>query len=300
MRGRARAHAAALGNPTSRAVSVAALAGEADIRKGVLYEQSLEPHLDARSTHAARRRHRRPWLRDHHGKLGLYRPQNGCAPLADHFRCRHFAVLPEAHGQRQPQRGQRHPHHHVRGRHGRRRPGVYHPGRLDAGLCRPDQLARHVYRGARRHHLGPSGDSAHPPSLYRGRRAGVPHRQRRSSDPTRDRGRRQDRQAALWLHGHRRHLQRAARRPGRGAQHAVHAQHPRRDLCHLQLAHVAVHRLFGGLRPRRVLVCRRAAGQFWHHRRRHRCRPVRCCDRAGYRQVPRYGPYDGLWRRRRP
>ena len=300
MRGRARAHAAALGNPTSRAVSVAALAGEADIRKGVLYEQSLEPHLDARSTHAARRRHRRPWLRDHHGKLGLYRPQDGRTPLADHFRCRHFAVLPEAHGQRQPQRGQRHPHHHVRRRHGRRRPGVYHPGRLDAGLCRPDQLARHVYRGTRRHYPGPTGHGTHPPSLYRGRRAGVPHRQRRSSDPTRDRGRRQDRQAALWLHGHRRHLQRAARRPGRGAQHAVHAQHPRRDLCHLQLAHVAVHRLFGGLRPRRVLVCRRAAGQFWHHRRRHRCRPVRCCDRAGYRQVPRYGPYDGLWRRRRP
>lgn len=49
-----------------------------------------------------------------HGKLGLYRPQDGRTPLADHFRCRHFAVLPEAHGQRQPQRGQRHPHHHVR------------------------------------------------------------------------------------------------------------------------------------------------------------------------------------------
>ncbi len=48
MRGRLRAHAAALGNPTSRAVSVAALPGEADIRKGVLYEQSLEPRFDAR------------------------------------------------------------------------------------------------------------------------------------------------------------------------------------------------------------------------------------------------------------
>ena len=34
--------------------------------------------------------------------------------------------------------------------------------------------------------------------------------------------------------------------------------YPRRDLCHLQLAHVAVHWLFGGLRPRRLLVCRRA------------------------------------------
>ncbi len=142
VRGRLRAHAAALGNPTSRAVSVTALPGEADIRKGVLYEQSLEPRFDARATHAARRRHRRPWLRDHHGKLGLHGPQDGCTPLADYFRCRHLAVLPEAHGQRQPQRGQRHPHHHVRGRHGRRRPGVYHPGRLDAGLCRPDQRAR--------------------------------------------------------------------------------------------------------------------------------------------------------------
>lgn len=48
MRGRLRAHAAALGNPTSRAVSVTALPGEADIRKGVLYEQSLEPRFDAR------------------------------------------------------------------------------------------------------------------------------------------------------------------------------------------------------------------------------------------------------------
>ena len=233
MRGRLRAHAAALGNPTSRAVSVTALPGEADIRKGVLYEQSLEPRFDARATHAARRRHRRPWLRDHHGKLGLHGPQDGCTPLADYFRCRHLAVLPEAHGQRQPQRGQRHPHHHVRGRHGRRRPGVYHPGRLDAGLCRPDQLARHVYRGTRRHHLGPAGNGAHPPPLYRGRRAGVSHRQCRSSDTARHRGRRQDRQAALWLHGHRRHLQRASRRSGRGAQHAVHAQYPRRDLCHL-------------------------------------------------------------------
>ena len=54
-----------------------------------------------------------------------------------------------------------------------------------------------------------------------------------AADTARHRGRRQDRQAALWLHGHRRHLQRASRRSGRGAQHAVHAQYPRRDLCHL-------------------------------------------------------------------
>ena len=40
-----------------------------------------------------------------------------------------------------------------------------------------------------------------------------------------------------------RHLQRAARRPGCGAQHAMHAQHPRRDLWHLQLAHAALRRL---------------------------------------------------------
>ena len=42
---------------------------------------------------------------------------------------------------------------------------------LDAGLCRPDQLARHVYRGTRRHYPGPAGHGTHPPSLYRGRRA---------------------------------------------------------------------------------------------------------------------------------
>lgn len=80
VRGRLRAHAEALGNPTSRAVSVTALPGEADIRKGVLYEQSLEPRFDARATHAARRRHRRPWLRDHHGKLGLHGLKMGALP----------------------------------------------------------------------------------------------------------------------------------------------------------------------------------------------------------------------------
>lgn len=37
-----------------------------------------------------------------------------------------------------------------------------------------------------------------------------------------------------------------------------------------------------GFAPVAFWVCRRAAGQFWHHRGRHRCRSIRRCDCAGH------------------
>ena len=247
--------------------------------------------FDARATHlCAWRRHRRPWLRRHWHKLGLHRLPSKMGALPDRSsslpssRCSSLSSWSNA----SLNEGQRHLHTIMSaGAKGRRRLTL--PSGRGCWAMPTRLMARHVYRGTRRKRR-PGPAYAHPPSLYRGRHAEVPHRQRRSSNLARHRGHggKNDRSSSLvpWPSPA---STCCARRPGRGAQHAVRINIPGVTLASSSPMLSVRHFLVGfapspsglpaSLLGNPIIVGGTAAGLFDVVTRRHR-------------QVPGHGPHD--------